>query len=103
MADSGLLENDKGQESFDFMFLMGYRGKLYTVGGDGSVVHSDRPFHSIGSGGEVAIGYLHALFDSNTDLSPKKMIKKAIKAASMTSQGVNDRVTVLKLATEQYN
>lgn len=75
---------DRGDENGGGCFLVGYRGKLYTIYGDYQVQHYARGVNAIGSGQEFALGAMTVL----KDLPPEKRIKKALKAAGAWSDSV---------------
>ena len=65
-------------------FLVGYKGKVYQVNADFQVNSSRDGFSAVGCGEDFAKG---AMFCNDT-LSPRKRIKKALKAAEHFSNGV---------------
>lgn len=80
-------DNEGGQ------VLFGYRGGLYTLENDYSVIQYNDEYVAIGCGANFAMGALHATHR----LPPKKRIKKALKASAHLSNGVSGPFTILKL------
>lgn len=68
------------QSASNTWFLVGVRGRLYTMQGDYSVWRVTRGFQSIGSGEQIALGALEALKDRK--MSPEKKILAALAAAA---------------------
>lgn len=75
-------------------FLFGYRGKLYGVQGDYQVSIPDGGFDAMGSGGDVAMGALHA---NRSTRSPKKRITQALEASARNNAAVRPPWTILSL------
>ncbi|MGD9099370.1 MAG: hypothetical protein PVF45_02740 [Anaerolineae bacterium] len=59
-------------------FLVGYRGRLYSVQSDFQVNETADGFEAIGAGREYALGAMRVL----KHLGPKKRIKKALEASA---------------------
>ncbi len=77
-------------------FLVGYKGKLYTVEGDYQVGIPAAPFDAVGCGTDLALGAMYA----TEGLDPKKRIELALSAASAFSAGVAPPFNIMKLAGE---
>ncbi|HEY3491359.1 MAG TPA: hypothetical protein VGK43_00305 [Solirubrobacterales bacterium] len=65
------------------VFLVGWRGALYTIYSDFQVGRSVRGENAVGSGGELARG---ALFVAKGE--PRSRVKRALEAASVFNAGV---------------
>lgn len=65
-------------------FLVGYRGRLYSVQNDFQVGEMSERMDSIGSGGEYALGAMMALAGQ----APTRRIKKALSIAAHFNMGV---------------
>lgn len=74
----------KGQEHIDSAFLVGYRGRLYTVAADLQVLRSRVGYASVGCGAPYALGALYA----NVDGLPQERLVRALEAAAKFSAGV---------------
>jgi ATP-dependent protease HslVU (ClpYQ) peptidase subunit len=83
------IENNQEQGGF---FLVGYRGKLYEISSDFSVLHANE-FSAIGSGYTVALGIMKAL----DNLSPKKRILQALEITGQFIGTVKPPYKVMKL------
>lgn len=74
-------------------FLVGYKGKLYTIEADFQVARATVPYDAVGSGTDLALGAMHA--------TPKKKpidrIKGALEAASTFNAGVSAPFLVLSV------
>lgn len=84
---------DKGGEDSGGTFLVGYRGKLYTIYADYQVQRYTGGLNAVGSGTEYALGVMTAL----PDLPAKKRIKQALKIAGKWSDSVCGPYYVLDL------
>lgn len=82
LKDGGFAKVENGVEEGG-VFLVGWRGSLYTVFSDFQVGRSVRGEHAVGSGGELARG---ALFVAKGE--PRSRVKKALEAASLYSAAV---------------
>ena len=70
--------NDDGRSTI----LIGYRGRLFRVSSDWSILESDCPYQSIGSGSSYALGALHVLYAIKLESDPFVMIETALMAAA---------------------
>jgi len=77
-------------------FLVGYKGKLYTVESDYQVGIPATTFDAVGCGTDLALGAMYA----TENLSPEERINIALSAASTFSAGVAPPFVILKLADE---
>jgi len=80
----------------DSMILIGYRGALYWMDGDLSVVRDSLGYAAIGCGAAFARGSMFASRD--TAMSPTDRIEMALKAASEHSAAVCPPFDILCLA-----
>lgn len=67
-------------------FLVGTRGRLFTVDGDFQIGEPADGYDAIGCGGEIALGALHATRD--VDLFAEDRVLAALRAAAHHSAGV---------------
>ena len=67
-------------------FLVGYKGKLYTIEKDHQVGIPNTPYDAVGCGADLALGSLYTTQGSK--LSPEERITLALKAASAFNAGV---------------
>lgn len=77
-------------------FLLGYRGKLYTIEGDYQVAAAVDGFSSCGCGDAIARGSLF----STTGKPPIERIEIALKAAERFSAGVRGPFLILETETQ---
>lgn len=80
-------------------FLVGYRGRLFTIGDDYQVAESHWPFDAVGCGDQLALGALFALTDggdagTQPPDDPIRAIAVAIRAASEFSAGVGGPIHI---------
>lgn len=68
-------------------FLVGIRGRLFTVFGDYQVAEPDDGYTSVGCGEDYALG---ALYTAKRSLSPTARIRAALRAAAYFSGGVQE-------------
>ena len=95
LKTGGYATNNSGSEAGG-NFLVGYRGRLFEVQPDFSVIESSLPFNSVGCGYSYALGSL----SSTTEMEPNHRIMKALQAAEMFSVGVGDQFDVLELDSQ---
>jgi ATP-dependent protease HslVU (ClpYQ) peptidase subunit len=72
-------------------FLIGYRGKLYEVASDMSVLEYIDGFSAIGCGANYALAAMAAL----EDMPPVDRIRRALEIAVRFSNGVSEPFTIL--------
>jgi ATP-dependent protease HslVU (ClpYQ) peptidase subunit len=72
--------NEKGGQ-----FLVGYRGRLYSVESDFQVGEMSEGFDAVGSGSDYALGAMAAL----PKLPPKRRILRSLEIAAEFSMGVS--------------
>lgn len=83
LKDGGFKKVENEQEKGG-QFLVGYKGILYIVDSDFQVNSSIDGFMAVGCGSDFALG---SLWDTR-NLSPKKRVRQALKAAGHFSNGV---------------
>lgn len=69
-----------GEEAFEGEFLLGYRGKIYRMQEDFSILHAVDDFLSIGSGGEAASAVLFAT--KKLEMTPHERMLLSLEATS---------------------
>lgn len=79
-------------------FLLGYKGKLYSVQKDYQVGLPSTQYDAVGCGSDLALGSLHSTAKMN--LKPEQRITMALEAASTFSAGVAPPFLILK---QEYN
>jgi len=88
LSDKGMnLDEDK----FTDNALIAYKGKLYELQCDLSLVRNVHGFNAIGNGKEVALGS----FYSTIHLPPEERVEMALRAAAEFSQGVSEPFDIL--------
>ena len=92
LRSGGYATNDKGEERGG-NFLVGYKGRLFEIQNDFSVMESSHAFNSVGCGYPYALGSLI----TSDDQTPKDRIINALKAAEVFSVGVGKEFDVLEL------
>lgn len=75
-------------------FLMGYKGRLYTVESDYQVGIPKEQYDAVGCGADLALGSLHTTAGLNID--PERRIIMALEAASAFSAGVAPPFLLIK-------
>lgn len=73
---------DKGSCGY---FLVGYKGKLYSIESDYQVIRTTHGYNACGIGEQYALG---ALFATKEEKDPKKRIITALEAAANSNAGV---------------
>ena len=79
-ADNGLGDDILGSDGFDGEFLLGYRGQVYKMQNDFSLIVAKDDFVSIGAGGEVSSAVLYATKDM--DIAPTDRLELALKSSA---------------------
>jgi ATP-dependent protease HslVU (ClpYQ) peptidase subunit len=90
---SGGFATTKDGGEFGGTFLLGYRGKLYTVYDNYQVAAAVDGFSSCGCGDNIALGSLF----STTGKPPRERIEIALAAAERFSAGVRGPFTILDI------
>ncbi|MEJ8547182.1 hypothetical protein [Brevibacillus borstelensis] len=92
LKQGGYARNDNGEERAG-TFLIGYRGKLYTVECDYQVGIPDDNFAAVGCGDLIALGALYA----SEGVGPMKRVNQALEAAERFSAGVRGPFVIKSL------
>ncbi|MBN2196600.1 MAG: hypothetical protein JW751_27555 [Polyangiaceae bacterium] len=82
--EAGIANSTSGVESCG-AFLVGVRGRLFTVESDYQVGVERAGFHAVGSGDQVALG---ALFASRNAKDPRSRVRMALAAAERFTSDV---------------
>jgi len=98
LKDGGYAQNDKGEECGGY-FLVGFKGRLFSVQGDYQVAETVDNYDSCGCGEEFALGSLFLL--SKSDDVAENIVKQALSSAEYFSAGVRGPFTILKLTTKE--
>lgn len=83
LKDGGYARVDNGRESGG-TFLVGFRGRLFTIYDDFQVGENDGGIAAVGCGEAYALGAMHAL----ADVEPLPRLTAALNAATHFSAGV---------------
>jgi ATP-dependent protease HslVU (ClpYQ) peptidase subunit len=75
-------------------FLVGVRGRLYTIYDDYQVAQAADGFAAVGCGDQIALGALYAT--AATGMKPRARVKVALRAAERFSAGVRGPFICLK-------
>lgn len=75
-------------------FLVGYKGRLYTIEKDHQVGIPDVNYDALGCGSDLALGSLHTT--AKFDFTPEERITMALEAATAFSAGVEPPFLILK-------
>ncbi len=84
--------NEKGGQ-----FLVGYRGRLYTVESDFQLNETHEPYQAVGSGADFALGAMMAL----DALPPAKRLKRALQVAAHFNMGVAPPFTFMSMSAAE--
>lgn len=83
----GVLKAKDGVDEFSGTFLIGGYGRLFAVWDDFQVQETSKPYMAIGSGGNVAMGVLHAT--ARLDITAAQRVEYALDAAAELTPFVN--------------
>lgn len=76
--------------------IIGYRGNVYFLNGDLSLLHPKDGYYAVGCGDEFARGAMHVLTQGNVK-NPEDVVRKAIEAAAHHSVGVGGDIHIISL------
>ncbi len=85
-AQGGFMSKENGREEGG-TFLVGYRGKLFTINGDFQVGEPADQYDAIGCGESFALGALDVLLNQKC-VDPQKALTMALQIAEKRSAGV---------------
>lgn len=94
LKDEGFASNTAGSESGGNC-LIGYKGKLYELQPEYSLLRAECGFNAVGSGEYVALGAMHALQEVYPE--PNMRIELALKAAQAYCPGVRAPFDILSI------
>jgi hypothetical protein len=85
LRDHGFETSDSGEDRAG-TFLLGFRGKLYRIQPDYSVIRSASLYNACGCGADLVLGSLFSTKDTN--MAPRQRLTMALKAAEKFSTEV---------------
>ncbi len=88
-------EEDSPFGDLDASFIVANRNGIFNIASDTSVAQF-RKYYAIGSGSDISLGALHALYDS--DLTAEQIARKAVAAAISFNVYCGGEIVVRKLA-----
>jgi ATP-dependent protease HslVU (ClpYQ) peptidase subunit len=88
LSEAGIefIKPSDSDEKFDLSLLIGINGSLFEIDSDFAVTMNDTGFYAIGSGGEYALGALHA----------GATVLKAMEIAALNNNGTSAPFHILK-------
>ena len=90
LKTGGWASRENEQESGG-TFLVGIRGRLFSIGGDYQVGEAADGYDAVGSGNEIALGAMYATVGQ----PPKQRIRVALEAAERFNPGVRGPFTIV--------
>lgn len=78
-------------------FLVGFKGRLFTIESDFQVAELIDKYTSVGCGMEFAAGAVRATYDIDKDMDPVKRILTGLNAAQAFSAGVREPFSILSI------
>lgn len=94
--DKGFAESHHGSEQGG-TFLVGVRGRLFTIESDYQVAWNHVPYSAVGCGAKYALGSLYTTHQDTPDMPPRDKVIRALDAASKFSAGVCPPYTIERL------
>lgn len=94
LRDAGYLKSDNGRESMG-AFIIGLRGRLYTMDDDLHVRRTLNRFLSCGCGGPIASGAMHAFAGGFAPTDGRIVVGAALRAAEALSIGCRGPFTII--------
>lgn len=85
LKKGGHARKEHDEEAFAGLFMVGYRGRIFTIDSDYQVCESVDGFAAIGVGAPIACG---ALFANDGRMHAKQRVRQALEAAERHSVGV---------------
>ncbi len=101
--EHGFMETENGRDVMTSCFLLGYKGKLYSVENGFQLCRSARQFYALGAGDDFAMGALHATlsqYETWTETLITESIRHALKTAAELSAAVAPPFVVEKLEAQ---
>lgn len=95
LKDGGFAEKENDAESGG-TFIVGYKGRMFTIGSDYQVGFPLQPFAAVGCGDDLCQGSLHSTDKLKVE-DPKTRIKMALEAAESFSAGVRGPYVIKSL------
>lgn len=93
LKDGGYAEVKYEQESGG-TFLVGYSGRLFTIGSDYQVSEQRTNYTACGCGDDIAVGAMHAL-NRDPEYIGHRRVQYALEAAEQFSAGVRGPFTII--------
>lgn len=94
----------KSNVSVGGQYLLGYKGNLYKVQSDFSVLKCSDPYHAVGSGGELAISAMYSQIEAykrlKKDFDPFEIIHTSLMAAEKHNSYVRRPFHIIKVDKE---
>lgn len=97
LKSHGIMVVENGAEETPTEFVVGLRGRLFTIDDDLQVGESTRGFTAVGCGRDLALGALYALQSGD----PRARITTALRAAQAFSAGVRAPFRFITLQRER--
>lgn len=97
-SSGGVEKNEKGEKTCG-TFLLGYKGNLFEVQSDYSVLESSDNYSSCGSGDSFALGSLKTT--EGMDMTPAERIHKALQSANKFSISVSPPFSIINTKTKE--
>ncbi|HBM45490.1 MAG: hypothetical protein UT05_C0009G0050 [Parcubacteria group bacterium GW2011_GWF2_38_76] len=94
-------ETETEEELQSSELLVAYRGKLFEIGADFSVLEIAANFHAIGSGGEYAVSSITTAVNMGAKIEPEQLILNALKAAETYSASVRGPFKTIEVPIEK--
>lgn len=95
----GHLETGKGRERIGGSLVVGFGGSVFIIYGDMQVAEPHYPFACIGSGSQIANGYLFSKFEKRGTFdeykNPEEIVLGAVRAAGIFDAFVGPPYNVL--------
>ncbi len=89
LKSAGNAKKDSDQENHESELLIAYRGRLYSLHSDYSVMEVADGYYAVGSGAELAMGALHMSTHMGDLVAPKQRVRWALEASAAFNHGVS--------------
>ena len=96
-TENKVITNVEGRPLECGTFLIGYRGEIYEVQDDMSVLRNALPYMSIGAGEDVANGAMHVLCRDKKTIEPHAVLNQALQTVTEFCNSVRSPFHIVEL------
>lgn len=94
-------DEDTGEIFHENIFIIAYRGSLFTINSEFHVFEGTEDFVSIGSGQDYALSAMTAIKNGCPDILPEKLIEEGMRAAEKYSSSVRGPFKMFEISATE--